>query len=39
MFILGKSKILASTNNVKVYSKKVFGDKIRRLIQINIQLV
>ncbi len=39
MSILGKSKVLASTNGVKVYSKETLSDEIRRLIAANVQLM
>jgi len=38
IFTLGKGKTSASTSGIKVYNKKVFREKIRRLIQINVQL-
>ena len=39
IFILNKGKTPISTNGVEVYSKKVFGDEIRRLITANVQLI
>ncbi len=34
-----KSKAPASINNIEAYSKKALGDKIRRLITTNVQLM
>ncbi len=39
MSTLGKDKAPVSTNGVEVYSKETLGDKIRRLITTNIQLM
>ncbi len=39
MFTLDKDKAPISTNDVKAYSKKALGDKIRRLITANTQLM
>ncbi len=37
--ILNKGKTPASTNNVETYNKKILGDKIRKLITTNVQLM
>ena len=37
--ILSKDKISISTNNIKIYNKKVLNDKICRLIIANVQLM
>jgi len=36
---LNKGKTPASTNSIEIYSKETFGDEIRRLITINVQLI
>jgi len=39
IFTSNKGKASVSTNGIETYSKKTLGDKIRKLIAINVQLI